>query len=114
MWDTWKNISAIIVLAFLIAANPGIVLGIANAFYQGAVFVVGVTMAGVQKASEANVKDFQKPIPERPPQELFQPNQVKPSQYLIPSGPETPKSTGISVREQFIESEKKRLMGPSI
>jgi len=127
MWETFKNLAAIVVLAFLIAANGPLVKtafnSVANVLFNVSVFTVEVVKTSAEKAQTTQASDLLKEIPDGP-NEFKLPNatlnqkakqmyqhaprtqtttQVQQIQYYQP--PQTPKSD----YERFLEMEKAKL-----
>jgi hypothetical protein len=67
MWNTWKNISAIVLLAFIIVSNPSLLYMIGKGIYNSSVIIISVVEAGWEKANDFNPSEFQKPVPRENP-----------------------------------------------
>lgn len=114
MWETWKNISAVIVLAFIIATHPHWVTAAARFVYGTAVAIVKIVQAGAKEVGQTSGSEFK-----------IQP----PATQSYPSMPQTQpqtsgKRTGYQLiggkvyplpkktpKELFMEAEKARLFG---
>lgn len=70
MWETFKNVAAIVVLAFLIAANGPLVKtafnAVANVLFNVSVFTVEVVKTSAEKAQTTQASDLLREIPDGP------------------------------------------------